>query len=830
MVDGHDLALEHDMDETKVRARVIEMVRRLAEGARLPADFECHLFLPGGLPFLNGTLMDYYDATDIKTEHRLYLVVTRRLGVNPSAVVGEVCDAANPAVKPLLSPLEQSTDAGLAQIACLLGYFQHDGAKTEQLLLVLAKITTFAPLVVNIFRFMEHEELNGLNVIAVTAPLWTYFSGRLLGPTVRPADVFSYALKCASYLTLLTDIEYLNLYVGTWSDATTNKDYLEYYARQNGHQQHFIIWTRDTTAPAFEPFKLGDQNFDDVNGIFDTVHYLKPLSPRSLHLVSSTAIMDNRPYPCLFLREVPGRRNTVEFMDPTAGHGRPKEDNIDRLANALGNQTVDAAILQIEPDRAEQAVVICFDASRSMNSKLDGYQARGDETITRLAFAKQYLHALLARTWAYRVGSCFGLIKFENRVETLCELTYDTMEFENRLNEVKPTGQTHLWDALSKAANALEAYNWYELDHGTGFDHTRAAIHPNAILRIIVISDGEDAGSRDKPEDVLTQKLLGLGIIVDAVVVSHSDDNEPLGALCEMTGGIVLKAPKTLQEGLDMFEQEAFLNMKLRSKIIPAKPPVTAAQFELKRQEWRGARKYTARVDNHGLKEACMATPLATPQYAVWLAKSRAANVAISKRSGRILQEIKYLANNASDDVVVWVNYANAEKIRAFIRAPPGSQYGDVFFSIFVTFPAQYPILPPVLRFTAAPYHPNISPEGKILFSLVDKEYQSVLRVFDILQGVRNLLATPELDEPLMAAIGQRYRADRAGYNGEARASAGRAGVANPDTFDVFKVQKYVDVPADAAVDGDDLVESQLTLTHRKPQPKVLPQPDDLLA
>jgi ubiquitin-protein ligase/Mg-chelatase subunit ChlD len=664
-----------------------------------------------------------------------------------------------------------------------------------------------------------------LNVIAITGPLWTYFSGRLLGPTIQPANVFEYALKCASYLTLVRDIEYLNLTVGTWSETTTRRDSLEFYAKQNGHQRHFVIWARDTTEPAFKPFKLGDQKFESVNGIFDTVHYLKPLSPRSLHMVSSTAIMANRPHPCLFLREVPGRRDTIEFLDPAAGGGRPKEDSIERLAAVLEDQTIDAAILQIEPDRAEQAIVICFDASASMNSKLDGYQARGDKTITRLAFAKQYLHALLARTWDYRVGSCFGLITFENRVETLCGLTYDTQEFENRLNEVTPTGQTHLWDALAQAANALEAYNWYEVAHGAGYDHQRPPIHPNAILRIIVISDGEDAGSRERPEDVLNQRLLNLRIIVDAVVVSHCDDNEPLGALCEMTGGVVIKAPKTLQEGLDIFEQEAFLNMNQRCRKIPAKRPVTAEQFEQKRQEWRGGTKYTAKVENHGLKEACMRTPLATPQYAAWRAQSRA----VSKRSGRILQEVKHLANNASAEIVVWTNYANPEKIRAFVKAPAASPYGQVFFSMFVTFPRQYPALPPVLRFTAAPYHPNISPDGKILFSLVDKQYQSALRVFEILEGVRKLLVTPELDEPLMGAIGLEYRNDRAGYTRRASGSAGTAGAVSPDGFEVFKVQKFVEVPAGAVVDRNDFVESQLALTHRKMGPNVLRPSNDLL-
>jgi hypothetical protein len=93
------------------------------------------------------------------------------------------------------------------------------------------------------------------------------------------------------------------------------------------------------------------------------------------------------------------------------------------------------------------------------------------------------------------------------------------------------------------------------------------------------------------------------------------------------------------------------------------------------------------------------------------------------------------------------------------------------------------------------------------------------------------LLATPELAEPLNSAIGAEYRTNRGAYDGKARASAAN-GKARVDDFDVVATAKrYEEVPAAAAGDVDDTLESQLTLTHAKPVARVIDQdPDDLLA
>jgi ubiquitin-protein ligase len=338
----------------------------------------------------------------------------------------------------------------------------------------------------------------------------------------------------------------------------------------------------------------------------------------------------------------------------------------------------------------------------------------------------------------------------------------------------------------------------------------------NARLRVIVISDGEDWGSRATPVGVLNQ-LLEIGAVVDAVVVSTTDDNDRLGALCEMTGGIVFRSPEGLEDGKAIFEQEAFLNLAIRKSRQPAPRPVTQADFDATFNAWVQAKRYAATAENAALAEARMPTPLATPLCAVWNAQKKAG---LCYRTRRILREIKYMVNHMTIDIPIWVDSANPEKIRAFIKAPPESPYGAVFFSVYITFPARYPTRPPIVRFTGIPYHPNISAEGKVLFSLVDANYRNTLTVCEILEGLRNLLSVPEYAGALNSTIGTEYETNKASCNVHA---------ATVDEFDVAPRGKYVDVPADACpeLDRDDTEESLHSVTHSRLMPTTIPQPDD---
>ena len=66
--------------------------------------------------------------------------------------------------------------------------------------------------------------------------------------------------------------------------------------------------------------------------------------------------------------------------------------------------------------------------------------------------------------------------------------------------------------------------------------------------------------------------------------------------------------------------------------------------------------------------------------------------------------------DTANDDSIV-LRVENAEKLRnwsATIRGPPDSFYEGYEFDLEITVPAEYPMLPPVIKFSSKIFHPNV--------------------------------------------------------------------------------------------------------------------------
>jgi ubiquitin-protein ligase len=201
---------------------------------------------------------------------------------------------------------------------------------------------------------------------------------------------------------------------------------------------------------------------------------------------------------------------------------------------------------------------------------------------------------------------------------------------------------------------------------------------------------------------------------------------------------------------------------------------------------------------NRGLIEARQQFPLAVPLFAIRQAMHAPTPDVGQQRFGRILRELKYIMNHIDKSITVFVNYQRIEKIRAFFQGPEGR-----FWSIYVTFPAQYPTHPPFVRFTSIPYHPNISSEGRALFSLVEHEYNPGVTVCQIIERARAILAEPELEEPLQQRILDELKHNREEYVRKAAEVAEREGKLAIADFDfappTVRLYTQQDAPAGAS-------------------------------
>jgi ubiquitin-protein ligase len=93
-------------------------------------------------------------------------------------------------------------------------------------------------------------------------------------------------------------------------------------------------------------------------------------------------------------------------------------------------------------------------------------------------------------------------------------------------------------------------------------------------------------------------------------------------------------------------------------------------------------------------------------------------------QSTRILGELKSIISHISPYITVYVKYQRTGTIRAFFFGPPGSPSANRFWSVYITFPKVYPSRPPMLRFTNVPHHLDLSPEGGVLFTIIESEYR----------------------------------------------------------------------------------------------------------
>jgi Mg-chelatase subunit ChlD len=100
---------------------------------------------------------------------------------------------------------------------------------------------------------------------------------------------------------------------------------------------------------------------------------------------------------------------------------------------------------------------------------------------------KQLFDIFINRTLAYGYSHHIGLITFNEAIAYPKAINEVTRDFRQEISALQPTGWTALWDALHRAKVELDSYG---------------STYPDAIKRIIVLTDGEDTGSTRTPSNL----------------------------------------------------------------------------------------------------------------------------------------------------------------------------------------------------------------------------------------------------------------------------------------------------------------------------------------
>jgi ubiquitin-protein ligase len=418
-----------------------------------------------------------------------------------------------------------------------------------------------------------------------------------------------------------------------------------------------------------------------------------------------------------------------------------------------------------------QLICVCFDESGSMGGYVNGTVPTGGD-FRRVTIAAQYLTTFANRAYAYRVPCVQGLTTFGGQIRVRSRLSPLVPDFEDGIGKVAPSGPTRLWDCLSKAADDLE-----ELNKVIGSSLKQ---FPNAKLRILVISDGEDTASQAGPHD-MAARLLAAGIVVDSVVLNTKDTCLALCALCHMTGGLSFR-PATVKDGLALFEQEAFLFYEKRAPRAVYGGPISEAIM----QTLTAQAVFDTEIPNSDLELASQRVSLVAPRHVLYA--KRAENVS-EPRERRLLRELKFAAavqdpnyralNERGEQVSLFDEglriFPVEDRIdvwRIFVRGPVDTPYAGKWWYMLATFPGGYPLEPPVFRFVSVPYNLNVSREGRICLHDLERGYGPNSNVVELIQMIKPVFLTPDETTPIELAKMFQFRENRPEYDRLARESS----------------------------------------------------------
>ena len=386
----------------------------------------------------------------------------------------------------------------------------------------------------------------------------------------------------------------------------------------------------------------------------------------------------------------------------------------------------DEAILDsIDPEKVTQLVFIVIDKSGSMRSPFGG-------GFSRFQASQKFFIKFTKACYRYHTTSLYGSIMFNDGTEVRNKLNPLVNNFEERMiiEGERAQGGTRMFTAMRKGAELM-----IEANQGNKY--------PNAIFRLIVISDGYDGCQKSEMANV-SNFLLQNKVRVDAIIVSNQIAKE-LVAISRFSGGIAI-FPRSLEEGLELFNKEEFFNVNLR-KFGPIR------STEVTENEIRGLPQISVneldRVIQIKTNEYIDTQKLVTsPKYAVSeYEKALSIQIEGSKsiheihpNQKRIINELKKIISNQDEDIRVFPLKDRIDVWRILIKFDGSLLYSNRWFYMIVEFTPEYPQHYPLFRFVKPPFHPNITDQGRVCIDAFDQIYKNNMTVLELIGHIKTLM------------------------------------------------------------------------------------------
>ncbi|MCJ1326509.1 hypothetical protein MMC10_003173 [Thelotrema lepadinum] len=134
----------------------------------------------------------------------------------------------------------------------------------------------------------------------------------------------------------------------------------------------------------------------------------------------------------------------------------------------------------------------------------------------------------------------------------------------------------------------------------------------------------------------------------------------------------------------------------------------------------------------------------------------------------RILSEIRRFSDTPPCISLSLIGSSLSNILGVFV-GPPDTPYEDGIFFVRFQIPEQYPLVPPKCRFMTKVYHPNIDANGQVCLNILNKQWQPVWALSDLLLAIAALLQEPNQEDFLVSEVAHMQKTNRRQFEANAR-------------------------------------------------------------
>lgn len=146
----------------------------------------------------------------------------------------------------------------------------------------------------------------------------------------------------------------------------------------------------------------------------------------------------------------------------------------------------------------------------------------------------------------------------------------------------------------------------------------------------------------------------------------------------------------------------------------------------------------------------------------------------------RIVKETQRLMSEPPPGISATPYEDNLRYFNVIIAGPGTSPYEGGIFKLELFLPAEYPMVPPKVRFLTKIYHPNIDKLGRICLDILKDKWSPALQIRTVLLSIQALMSAPNPDDPLANDVADRWKADEPGAMQTATAWTEKFATNNP--------------------------------------------------